>query len=58
MALIKKLKIKAMLTKESGRAGGLDIKIQAAISANIPLFILEIPEIPKVVQQIYDLQQL
>ncbi|MTI33551.1 precorrin-6A reductase [Xanthovirga aplysinae] len=58
LKLIGDLKIRSLLTKESGKEGGLHIKIKAAVKTGTPLFILERPEIPGEVIQIYDLQDL
>jgi precorrin-6A/cobalt-precorrin-6A reductase len=44
--LFNSLKPKAILTKESGLNGKLDAKIEAAITCNIPIFIITKPELP------------
>ena len=46
VALLKKLKAAAILTKESGTNGMLHAKIEAAIACQIPLFILKKPALP------------
>ena len=43
--LFNKLKPEVILTKESGLNGKLDAKIQAAITCNIPIFIIKKPEL-------------
>ncbi|MFW5976791.1 MAG: precorrin-6A reductase [Bacillota bacterium] len=41
--IIKNYKIEVLVTKASGRKGGLDTKIKAAYSQNIPIILLERP---------------
>lgn len=43
--LFSRLKPEVILTKESGLNGKLDAKIEAAIACNIPIFIIERPEL-------------
>lgn len=46
MALFSKLKPDAVLTKESGMNGKLDVKIEACVSCQIPIIVLEKPALP------------
>jgi precorrin-6A/cobalt-precorrin-6A reductase len=46
LALIRKHHINCILTKESGESGFLHIKIEAALQSNIPMLILERPQLP------------
>jgi len=43
-ALWEQLQIDVVITKESGRIGGLDEKVQACLQLNIPIIILERPQ--------------
>lgn len=45
-ALYRRLKIGAVLTKESGNSGGLMVKMKAATSAGIPIFVIKKPKLP------------
>lgn len=47
MDLIRTLGVEAVLTKESGAAGGLPAKISAAVSCRIPILILRKPPVPE-----------
>jgi precorrin-6x reductase len=56
--LFNKLKPEVILTKESGLNGKLDAKIQAAIACNIPIFIIEKPELPASFKTAHNLKDL
>jgi len=47
IAVFQQHKIETVLTKESGESGALSIKIKAALQQNIPIVILERPQIPR-----------
>ena len=47
IALIRKLGIEALITKESGHTGGLPAKIKAAQACRIPILILRRPPLPE-----------
>ena len=57
-ALIKKLRVQAVLTKESGALGGLNRKIQSAQRTTTPLFVLERPSLPSSFRLIHNLTSL
>lgn len=46
VALIKKLGIDFVVTKESGESGALSVKIAAAQQCNVPILILQKPKLP------------
>ncbi|WP_299252799.1 precorrin-6A/cobalt-precorrin-6A reductase [uncultured Aquimarina sp.] len=52
IAIFKQKNIEIILTKESGESGALSIKINAALTYNIPIIILEKPELPSVFNSI------
>lgn len=58
IALFTKLKPEVILTKESGLNGKLDAKTDAAIACNIPIFIIEKPELPVSFKIVHDLEEL
>lgn len=47
LSMIDKYKIRCILTKESGESGFLSTKIKAALTAGIPIIILERPKLPE-----------
>lgn len=44
MAMIRQFQIQVLVTKETGRRGGLDAKIQAAVNCGIPVVVMQRPE--------------
>lgn len=58
VALIQKHKIGIILTKESGNSGSLAVKISAALEVNIPIIIIEKPEIPNTFQLVHNQNEL
>ncbi|MCY4418334.1 MAG: precorrin-6A/cobalt-precorrin-6A reductase [Cytophagales bacterium] len=56
--LIQKLNPSAVLTKESGKEGGLNIKIEACLETQKPLFVLKTPPLPPVFQLILNKKDL
>ena len=45
-ALIRRLGVRAVVTKESGESGFLSIKIAAALAAGVPIFVVRRPAMP------------
>ena len=58
IALFTKLKPEVILTKESGLNGKLDAKTEAAIACNIPIFVIEKPELSASFKIVHDLEEL
>jgi precorrin-6A/cobalt-precorrin-6A reductase len=58
IALFNKLKPGVILTKESGLNGRLDAKTEAAIACNIPIFIIEKPELSASFKTVHNLPEL
>ena len=56
--LFNKLKPEVILTKESGLNGRLDVKTEAAIVCNIPIFIIEKPELSASFKTVHNLEEL
>ena len=52
--LLRKLKVQAVLTKESGYNGKLPGKIAAALSCQIPIYIIKKPQLPEVYQVVHN----
>ena len=45
-ALIQRLGVQAMVTKESGESGFLSVKLAAAVAAGVPIFVVRRPAMP------------
>ncbi len=45
-ALIRRLGVRAVVTKESGESGFLSIKLAAAVAAGVPIFVVRRPALP------------
>lgn len=58
ITLFKELNPQVILSKESGLNGKLTAKTEAAIACNIPIFILEKPEVPALLKVVHNLPEL
>lgn len=56
--LFKKLKPQAVLTKESGLNGKLDVKLEIAVSCQIPIIVLEKPALPPAYLLVYTKEEM
>ncbi len=58
LAIIDKYNIRCILTKESGESGFLSTKIESALKRNIPILIIERPELPETFVSVFNEEEL